>query len=124
VKSFLYSKKLNQRRYLTEEVLISYFRVLFEGKFETQIDYKKLIDSKNNFKSKFLLKTLNKYIKKQDKTSGWTTKFLNYSLNEIEKRLTKNDIQERNKEFRDLFQQNFGELFDIIRYIEKSLADR
>lgn len=124
VKSFLYSKKLNQRKYLTEEVLISYFRVLFEGKFETQIDYKKLIDSNNNFKSKFLLKTLNKYINKQDKTSGWTTKFLNYSLSEIENKLTKKDVQERKKEFRDLFQQNFGELFDIIKYIEKSLSDR
>lgn len=123
-KNFLYSKKLNSRKYITKAILISYLRIVFEGKFETQIDYKTLINSKNNFKSKFLLKTINKYINKQDKTSGWTTKFLNFAINDIESKLVCEDLKEREKEFRKIFQQNFGELFDIIKLIEKSLADR
>lgn len=123
-KSFLYLKTLKSRKYITDEILILYFRILFDGKFETQIDYKTLINSKTNFKAKFLLKSLNKYISKQNKTSGWTTKFLNYSLNIIEKGCTKNDSKEKDEEFRNIFKQKFGELFDIITLVEKSLSDR
>ncbi|RBQ29235.1 retron Eco8 family effector endonuclease [Aliarcobacter vitoriensis] len=123
-KSFLYLKTLKNRRYITDELLVLYFRILFDGKFETQIDYKILINSKTNFKAKFLLKSLNKYISKQNKTSGWTTKFLNYSLNTIEKECKKNDSKEKDEEFRNIFKQKFGELFDIITLVEKSLSDR
>lgn len=107
--------------------------LLFNGKTETLISMEnnKFNDIDNIFKDE--LKNLKELINKKakfmnqmiaSKTSGWATKFINYSLSEIELKLTKEDIKERNEEFRKIFKQNFEELFSIILFIEKALDDR
>lgn len=71
----------------------------------------------------FKEKILNSFVKKVQKlaipndvgkTSGWTTKFLNFAIDEIEKNRGK-------KEFADEFKKYFGELYDIIIHIENKL---
>ena len=53
--------------------------------------------------------------------TSWTTNFLNYAIDEIEKTIQVDDSKNRKKEFREVFKQNFRELYDIIIYIEKKL---
>jgi len=71
------------------------------------------------FKEKILKKFIEKIEKLKipnefKKTSGWTTEFLNFVIDEIEKNRGKN-------EFRDEFKKYFEELYDIITLIENKL---
>ena len=69
-----------------------------------------------------ILDAINKFpLNKKNKTSGWATDFLNFSINEIENSLTAKGKDKRDKEFRDKFKQNFGELYDIITLIETKI---
>jgi len=111
-----------QRKFITNKLLVEYFRLLFDGKMETLIPYKHIIDRKNkNYQSKKLLQYLNNKLAKQDKTSGWATNLLNFAIDEIENSLIATDRSKREKEFRKKFKQNFGELYDIITTIETKL---
>jgi len=55
-----------------------------------------------------------------NKTS-WTTDFIDYTIDEIEKIIKVDDQKNREKEFRKVFKQNFRELYDIITNIEEKL---
>jgi len=71
------------------------------------------------FKEK-LLKSFVQEIKKLkipnelNKTSGWTTEFLNFAIDEIEQ-------NRGDKNFEDEFKKYFGELYDIITHIKNKL---
>ncbi|MCB4777783.1 MAG: retron Eco8 family effector endonuclease [Sulfurovum sp.] len=126
-------KKRKKRKFLTEDILIEYFRLLFGGKMEILVPYKQIIDVKNTnqskklltYQSKKLLTYLEKKLPKQDKTSGWATDFLNFAIDEMDNSLTATDKKKREEEFRKKFKQNFGELYDIITSIETKLpSDR
>jgi AAA15 family ATPase/GTPase len=58
---------------------------------------------------------------KLDKTSGWATSFLNFAIDNIEEQINGSDVTKREEEFRKVFKQNFGELYDIITAIENKL---
>jgi len=104
-----------KRIYITQDILIEYFRLLFDGKMELLISYKNILDKNNkNFQSKKILNLLGKKLTKQSKTSGWTTSFLNFAIDEIEK-------NRGNNSFRDEFKLYFEELYDIINSIENKL---
>ncbi len=60
-------------------------------------------------------------LSKQNKTSGWTTNFLNFSIDKIENDIKETNIKKRDEEFRKIFRNNFEELYDIITIIEKKL---
>jgi len=107
------------------------FILLFGGKSETSVatftsNYNSIDEQfrknlkkvkKNWFENK---KSLNlSYL--MGKTSGWTTSFLNFAIDEIEKSITETDEKKREKDFRDKFKQNFRELYDIIIYIETKI---
>jgi predicted ATP-dependent endonuclease of OLD family len=114
-------RNTTKRRFITDDLLVEYFRLLFDGKMETLVSYKQIIDKKNLHQSKRLLKFISKKLKKQDKTSGWATDFLNFVIDKIENSLVSTETKEREKEFREKFKQNFGELYDIITHIETKL---
>lgn len=116
-KSFFKVQKKIEDEYLTEDILIEYIRVIFyEGKFETQLKITQLKDKNNkNLISKRILSMLVKTsLKHYDKTSGWTTEFLNFAIDEIEK-------NRGDKEFKDEFKKYFEELYDIITIIKNKL---
>lgn len=115
-------RKGKKRKFITNNLLVEYFRLLFDGKMETLVPYKYINTTNNkNYQSKKLLEYLNTKLSKQDKTSGWTTSFLNFGIDKIENTLTQTDKEKREKEFREKFKQNFRELYDIITYIETKL---
>jgi len=69
-----------------------------------------------------IVQAINKFpINKKAKTSGWATIFLNFAIGEIEDSLIQINEDEREKEFRKIFKQNFGELYDIITTIETKI---
>jgi len=120
--SMLYNRS---RKFISDDILIDYFRLLFGGKMEILVPYKHIINDSNRHQSKKLLKYINNKLNKQDKTSGWATSFLNFAIEEIENSLSESDQDKREKEFRDKFKQNFGELYDIITHIETNVkSDR
>ncbi len=126
LKEYSFDKeKLNQKD-LDDNILISYIRLFFGEKFLIQVDFSLLEKEKDkNKKSKKLFELIKRHQKfpsqKNVKTSGWATKFLNFSINEIEKKLKETDAEKREKEFRDKFEKYFGELYDIITIIEDKL---
>lgn len=107
---------------IEKDTIIIFFRVLFEGKSNNQHKYKdieKITDEpiKSIF-SNFKLKTTNGIIKK---ANGWTTSFLNYSIDRIEDKVKteiSNSSENYEKEFFEkfdiLFKFYFEELNDII----------
>ena len=104
-----------KRIYITPDILIEYLRLLFDGKMELLISYKNILDKNNkNFQSKRILNLLEEKLTKQSKTSGWTTNFLNFAIDEIEK-------SRGNNSFRKEFKLYFEELYDIINSIENKL---
>jgi len=112
-------RKGKKRKFITNNILVEYFRLLFDGKMETLVPYKHINSQNNkNYQSKKMLKYLNLKLNKQDKTSGWATSFLSFAIDEIENSLTETNKDKREKEFRKKFKQNFGELYDIITHIE------
>jgi AAA15 family ATPase/GTPase len=69
-----------------------------------------------------ILDAINKFpLNKKNKTSGWSTDFLNFAIDEIENSLVSTEKEKREKEFREKFKQNFGELYDIITTIETKI---
>lgn len=110
---------------LTEEIIVDYIRLFFGGKFEIQVDYSLLDNEPDKQKtSKILFDKLKSKISLAEKTSGWTTRFLNYAINEIFKNIdliASNDEKEKMEKIKYEFQKNFGELYDIILGIEKRL---
>jgi AAA15 family ATPase/GTPase len=69
-----------------------------------------------------IIDAINKFpLNKKNKTSGWATDFLNFAISKIENSLVSTEKNEREEEFRDKFQQNFRELYDIITHIETKL---
>jgi len=105
---------------INEELVL--YLLLFNGKTPTLVSIKNKNFSLINCELKDSILRIKEEIQKsfptiQDlfgKTSGWTTKFLNFSIEEIEK--NKND-----EEFRKEFKKYFGELYDIITIIEEKL---
>ncbi|MCB4778541.1 MAG: retron Eco8 family effector endonuclease [Sulfurovum sp.] len=115
----------------SKKEIITLFTLIFGGKTETSV----ATATKNytELDAVFignLEKVKNNYIQDKKalnlgdllgKTSGWTTKFLNFAIDEINNSLTATDKKEREEEFREKFEQNFGELYDIITSIETKL---
>ena len=104
----------------SEEVIL--FLLLFNGKTQTLISIKNKNFSKINCELKESILRIKEIISKNfpkiqelfGKTSGWTTKFLNFSIEKIDK-------NKGNNEFRDEFKKYFGELYAIITIIEDKL---
>ena len=109
------------RKNFTEKEKIILFNLIFGGKTETSIAT--FTNNYSNLESTYrknleeIKKTYFKKLNLNDllgKTSGWTTSFLNFAIDEIEK-------TRGNKSFREEFKIYFEELYDIITYIEKKL---
>ena len=126
-------KRVKSSKYLTEEMLIDYMRVIFHGKTKTLIDYKsfnmeaykqaiqkkKLLDSKLNKTSKrakVLMDLLERETKRNkflNKTDGWTTSFLNFAIDRI-----KVESLTKKQSFSNTFGFYFPELYDIVRRLQ------
>ncbi|PHR73343.1 MAG: hypothetical protein COA66_02845 [Arcobacter sp.] len=115
-----YIKNLN----IKEKELITISILIFGGKTETTIatfteNYTEVDDS-----LKDIIKTIKKeYIGSKEslnighllnKTSGWTTSFLNFAIKEMSKK-------NNNNEFENEFKNKFGELYAIIMSIKEKL---
>lgn len=86
--------------------------------FDTYIPTSNLTDINNEE----ITDAINKFpLSIQNKTSGWTTNFLNFAIDKIENDIKEMDRKKRNEEFRKIFKNNFEELYDIITTIEKKL---
>ena len=108
----------------TKQERITAIILIFGGKTETSIttstnNYNKL---PQDFRDK-IQKVKEDYIQSKKslnlgyllgKTSGWATRFLNFSIDRIEK-------NRGETEFKNEFKKYFGELYDIITIIEKKL---
>ena len=126
-------QRIERSKYVTENMLIDYIRVIFNGKTMALTDYSyfntetykqtleqgKKVSGKLRYTSrhaKMLMKLLeektvrNKYL---DKTDGWTTSFINYAVEYVEQEsLTKN------QPFGTIFKVYFPEFYDIIRRLQ------
>ncbi|AIN14323.1 retron Eco8 family effector endonuclease [Yersinia pseudotuberculosis] len=125
--------RVSRSKFVNLDMLIDYFSVIFNGKTQTLVDYssfnfesykqnlnkgKALSDKlkKTSKHAKYLMNLLEKNSianKHLDKTDGWTTSFLNYSVKYIE-----NEIKLTNKTFGSAFRFYFPELYDIIRRLQ------
>ncbi|MCJ3032050.1 retron Eco8 family effector endonuclease [Escherichia coli] len=126
-------KRIKRSKYVTEDMLIDYIRVIFNGKSMALTDYshfnvetykqtlnnKRKVSGKLRYTSrhaKMLMKLLeentvhNKYL---DKTDGWTTSFLNYAVGYVEK-----ESLAKNQPFGTVFKVYFPEFYDIIRMLQ------
>lgn len=97
---------------LEEKELIVICRLLFNGKTETlvSLENEKKVHLSEDFKDNVKIVEDNveflKYLFKS-KTSGWTTSFLNFAIDEIDKR-------KGEKTFESVFKEKFEELHAII----------
>ncbi|GAL33623.1 hypothetical protein JCM19240_2319 [Vibrio maritimus] len=126
-------QRIERSKYLTEDMLIDYLRVIFNGKSMALTDYshfnveayKQTLDNgrkvagKLRYTSrhaKMLMRLLeentvrNKFL---DKTDGWTTSFLNYAVEYVE-----NESSSKNQSFGTVFKVHFPEFYDIIRMLQ------
>ncbi|MDT3295437.1 MULTISPECIES: retron Eco8 family effector endonuclease [Shewanella] len=125
--------RINNNKNLTENMLIDYMRVIFNGKTKTLMSYKsfhpesykQLIKSGKEINSNLLntsklakaymsaLETSTISNKMLGKTDGWTTSFINFAIDQIEKEccITK-------QTFGSVFKLHFPELYDIIRMLQ------
>ncbi|MBG9994658.1 ATP-binding protein [Pseudoalteromonas sp. NZS127_1] len=105
--------KINKSKYFDDDDLIQYFRIIFNGKSETLINYKNFKKRKlNNARSTKFMNWLEKCtVRHSDlgKTDGWVTSFLDYSINYIEKKSLEEKVH-----FSKLFSNYFKELYGII----------
>ncbi|MEI7239715.1 retron Eco8 family effector endonuclease [Pectobacterium brasiliense] len=126
-------RRVSRSNYVDLDMLIDYFRVIFNGKTQTLVDYSSfnLESYKQHIKSgkalndklkktskhaKYLMALLEKSTianKHLDKTDGWTTSFLNYSVEYIE-----DETKLTDKAFGAVFRFYFPELYDIIRRLQ------
>jgi AAA15 family ATPase/GTPase len=113
-------KIVNSRKMLSEEMLIQYLRIVFNGKSDSLLkkaNFKKPtkinMETMCSSRAKTLLAMLEAVLKipKEitDKTSGWASEFLTYAILEIE---TESNLNETS--FTGLFKVYFPELFDIL----------
>ncbi|MEH6465588.1 MAG: retron Eco8 family effector endonuclease [Shewanella psychromarinicola] len=125
--------RVKNSNYLTNELIIDYFRVIFNGKTKTLMDYKSFhpeaykqaiannrsIGSKlknTNKRAKTIMAALERSSisnKDSGKTNGWTTSFLNFAVERIEK-----ECLDEKKPFGSVFKVYFPELYDIIRRLQ------
>ncbi len=124
-------KKWIDTNFQSNKEKITAFILLFGGKTETSVK----INNENypllneDFRNK-IKKIKKAYFENKSslnlgyllsKTSGWTTSFLDFSINKIEKNILETDIKKRKEEFRKKFKNNFEEFYDIITTIEKKI---
>lgn len=90
-------------------------RLLFDGKSDSLIGWKNANKASLNPAFRSLIESLEKYLSPMDglfnKTSGWVTRFLDYSIDELSSRT-------ESEKFEDAFKRHFPELFDIIRRLQ------
>ena len=105
--------KISKSKYFDDDDLIQYFRVIFNGKSETLVNYKNFRKCNlNNVRSTKFMNWLEKCtVKNADlaKTDGWVTSFLDYSITYIEKKSLEDNV-----DFSKLFSNYFKELYGII----------
>ncbi|HIF9232789.1 TPA: retron Eco8 family effector endonuclease [Photobacterium damselae] len=91
---------------LSEDHLIQYLKLMFKGKLYSQ-------SSKNNKNVVAIKESLTELtnIKEEDKTSGWITSFINYSIDDLRRKSRSYDELVSN------FIRHFPELNDIINKI-------
>lgn len=91
---------------LSEDHLIQYLKLMFKGKLYSQ-------SSKNNKNVLAIKESLTELtnIKEEDKTSGWITSFINYSIDDLRRKSRSYDELVSN------FIRHFPELNDIINKI-------
>lgn len=125
--------RIEDSKYVTEDMLIDYIRIIFNGKsmvltdynhfnietYKQTLDKNKKVSGKLRYTSrhaKMLMKLLenktvhNKYL---EKTDGWTTSFLNHAVEYIEK-----ESLAKNQPFGAIFKVYFPEFYDIIRRLQ------
>ncbi|MEI8613560.1 retron Eco8 family effector endonuclease [Shewanella sp. PP-He15 brown] len=132
-------ERVNKNKNLNEEILIDYMRVIFNGKTKTLLNYKsfnyenyrQLIRNgdKINENLKKTSKLAKSYMeilerntisnKKLGKTDGWTTSFINFAVEHIEK-----ECLTTKKQFGSAFKVYFPELYDIIRKLQPDSRGR
>ncbi|AKE09142.1 retron Eco8 family effector endonuclease [Serratia liquefaciens] len=110
-------ERIKKSRYLNESILISFLRIIFNGKSEILTKYGQIdsIDKKTNMYKhhsarrwlKLTEKAFLSFGDKTGKTGGWVTSFLNFSISEIEK-LPSTESFERK------FNRFFPEFYSII----------
>lgn len=125
--------KNKERKYFTQELLTDYFRVIFNGKTKTLIDYKSFnLNAYNQAiqkgqspndklkKTTKRAKLIMNFIEENsiankdlDKTDGWTTSFINYAVEHIA-----SQSKRENKPFGSIFKVYFPEFYDIIRRLQ------
>lgn len=104
---------------LDNDELVFIFRLVFGGKTNTLISrenesYNRVIHSDvRNIVKKIREEYLFNFTYKTEKTSGWVTSFINFSIEQIEMDMGEKD----NKEFYSKFNKIFPELDDIIRKV-------
>lgn len=124
--------RISRSKYIDEEMLIDYLRLIFNGKTEILHDYnhlnikpyreavrKGVVIKGNLLKSSVYAKKIMSYLEertlknnfseKTGKTSGWATSFVDFAILYIEKESSK-----KNEPFLKLFNVYFPELSDII----------
>ncbi|MGM1348290.1 retron Eco8 family effector endonuclease [Serratia liquefaciens] len=107
----LFNRLINCR-YVTPSLISTNLRLIFNGKSEILTQYKAISKGKNKYPHAFrALNLTEKHIISKgyitDKTSGWVTKFIDFSIDYIEK--NKGDIS-----FEKSFNSYFPELYSII----------
>ena len=133
VKIDLIVDRVNRSNYSSESMLIDFLRVIFNGKTSCLTDYSffnlelhnKTLKNKNKLTGKIsrtskhakvimhILEKVTVENSKIDKTDGWATKFINFSIEFIEK-----ECSLSKKSFGSVFKIYFPELYDIIRRLQ------
>lgn len=105
--------RVERCRYLTKEDLVQYFRIIFNGKSDSLVNYKNFkkgnLTSNHALKIMSWLETSTISNSQLSKTDGWVTSFLTYAIDYIEK-----ESKEKNLPFNKLFSNYFKELYGII----------
>ena len=115
--------KTSRRRSVNNEKrLIDFLRIIFNGKSDTLLSYKKVKNEKNKNKphpymtvhaEKYFLDILNQFNFSRSKTDGWVTSFINYSVTQIE-----NEEKISKRSFQNIFNSYFPEFYGIIRELQ------
>lgn len=125
--------RIKRSKHITENILIDYIRLIFNGKSKTLMDYSyfnieaykqtlqkgkkvsgKLLYTSRHAKKLMELLEMNT-VKNRDltKTNGWTTDFINYAVVFVEK-----ESLNKKQSFGRTFSSFFPELYDIISQLQ------
>ena len=105
--------RVDRSSYFNNEALIQYFRIIFNGKSETLVNYKNfckgnLVNARSQKVMRWLeAKTISN--SQLGKTDGWVTSFLSFAIDHIEK-----ESKQKNVAFNKIFSNYFKELYGII----------